>query len=47
MVEKECGIKEFMSLTPQAFHLIFRNAWGSVDKLSYIKHVGTHIFLPL
>ena len=33
-----------MSLIPQAFHLIFRNAWGSVNKLSYIKHVGTHIF---
>lgn len=44
MAEKECGIKEFMSLIPQAFHLIFRNAWGSIGKLSYIICRNTYFF---
>ena len=44
MAEKECGIKEFMSLIPQAFHLTFRNAWVSIGKLSYIICQNTYFF---
>ena len=33
-----------MSLIPQAFHLIFRNAWVSIGKLSYIICRNTYFF---
>ena len=33
-----------MSLTPQAFHLTFRNAWISIGKLSYIICQNTYVF---